>query len=507
MKYSVKDLLDKRGNNKFIPLSGVDRLKHTLTFYCSVCGTQYTGTGVQYLYKKSCDVCARKDKINKFNIRFLNSHKDNSADYIILFYTKKFVVVKHNTQWCQHIFRVDYNDYMQNCPICFKGTSFDVHVYASRNYIDDPHIHLIKYVNKNEKSKLYCDRCKNYFYKNLGLGLNARCPYCDDKLKVPVIKELISVLNKEIRSRKIIEDKCREYANSFPSDITVVYSYKRSGFFLIHKCVDDCYRIVPLARRRACSISNNSNYSYKCPYCYRIKQEHLIKKLLRAYNPDFVLATHYVSYSHPVVLFNIREGFYIQKRFDTSSFSRRFKHFKGYDYYSRLVLLQRSLNVFYGKGVYNVLSYDEDNMEAIVKHLACGRSYTYNINSMLTFDVRCKYCKRPLGEQTIIRILEDLDINYISPAIIGAKRDNYDLHYDFYLPDYNVLIEYDGAQHYGPIGALGGEDAYKKRVINDNIKTDYAKDNGYRLLRIDYNVRKYDKIKDKMLEFIHESSE
>lgn len=507
MKYSVKDLLDKRGNNRFIPLSGIDRLKHTLTFYCSVCGTQYTGTGIQYLCKKGCDVCARKDKVNKFNTRFLNSHKDNSADYMILFYTKKFVIIKHNTQWCQHIFKVNYNDYMQNCPICFKGTSFDVHIYASRNYIKDPHIHLIEYVNRNEKSKLYCDRCNNYFYKKLGIGLNARCPYCDDKLKVPAIKDLVSELNKKIHSRKIIEDKCMEYASNFPQDITVVYSYKRKGFFLIHKCIDDHYRIAHLTKQKVWKINNNSNYNYRCPYCYKIKQENLIKKLLKVYNPDFVLATHYTSYSHPVVLFNVKYGFYIQRHFDTSNFSKQFKSFKGYGYYSRLVLLQRSLNNLYGEDVYKVLSYDENSKEAVVKHLACGRIYTYNINSMLAFDVRCKYCKRPLGEQTIIRILEDLGINYISPAIIGAKRGVYDLHYDFYLLDYNVLIEYDGAQHYGPIRGLGGEDAYEKRVINDNIKTDYAKENGYRLLRVGYNVRKYNKIKDKILKFIHESSE
>lgn len=52
------------------------------------------------------------------------------------------------------------------------------------------------------------------------------------------------------------------------------------------------------------------------------------------------------------------------------------------------------------------------------------------------------------------------------------------------------------------------KDLLDKRGNNKFIPlSGYAKDNGYRLLRISYNVRKYDRIKDKILEFIHESSE
>lgn len=63
--------------------------------------------------------------------------------------------------------------------------------------------------------------------------------------------------------------------------------------------------------------------------------------------------------------------------------------------------------------------------------------------------------------------------------------------YDFYLPDYNTLIEYDGEQHYMPVnfGNWNDEELQKHFKItqeHDAIKNEYCEQHNINLLRIPY---------------------
>jgi very-short-patch-repair endonuclease len=68
-------------------------------------------------------------------------------------------------------------------------------------------------------------------------------------------------------------------------------------------------------------------------------------------------------------------------------------------------------------------------------------------------------------------------------------RDIRPLKFDFYIPSANLLIEYDGEQHFRR-GKMGKHyvSATELREVQrrDSIKTDYAKRRGIRLLRIAY---------------------
>lgn len=68
--------------------------------------------------------------------------------------------------------------------------------------------------------------------------------------------------------------------------------------------------------------------------------------------------------------------------------------------------------------------------------------------------------------------------------------DNY-YRYDFYLPKYNLFIEYDGQQHYNPARFHGDniEDnihEFQKTQEHDKIKNKYCEENNINLLRIPY---------------------
>jgi hypothetical protein len=41
------------------------------------------------------------------------------------------------------------------------------------------------------------------------------------------------------------------------------------------------------------------------------------------------------------------------------------------------------------------------------------------------------------------------------------------LSYDFFLPDFNLLIEYQGRQHFIPVERFGGEETFKIQLEHD----------------------------------------
>ena len=54
------------------------------------------------------------------------------------------------------------------------------------------------------------------------------------------------------------------------------------------------------------------------------------------------------------------------------------------------------------------------------------------------------------------------------------------------MPQYNLIIEYDGEQHFKPISAFGGEDGFWTTITHDAIKNQYCEDNNINILRIPY---------------------
>ena len=60
------------------------------------------------------------------------------------------------------------------------------------------------------------------------------------------------------------------------------------------------------------------------------------------------------------------------------------------------------------------------------------------------------------------------------------------LPFDFYLPNYNICIEYDGEQHFKPIKYFGGQKAFQSQQQKDEIKNKYCQDNKIKLIRISY---------------------
>ena len=70
------------------------------------------------------------------------------------------------------------------------------------------------------------------------------------------------------------------------------------------------------------------------------------------------------------------------------------------------------------------------------------------------------------------------------PSCKNQKKRN--LYYDFFIPSKNLCIEYDGKQHFTEIKYWGGKEGLEKRILNDQIKTEFCKEKQISLRRISY---------------------
>ncbi len=98
----------------------------------------------------------------------------------------------------------------------------------------------------------------------------------------------------------------------------------------------------------------------------------------------------------------------------------------------------------------------------------------------------CPICRESTGESSIRVFLEKHEIFFerekMYPDCIDVKK----LKFDFYLPDFNICIEYDGIQHFKPVDVFGGREEFLQRQKKDKIKNLYCEDKNINLIRISY---------------------
>ena len=93
----------------------------------------------------------------------------------------------------------------------------------------------------------------------------------------------------------------------------------------------------------------------------------------------------------------------------------------------------------------------------------------------------CPKCKMSHGESEIIQVLEAAGIGYKREYIFcGCRGKRNRLRFDFFLPDHNTCIEFDGRQHYDHTSAWWSEENHER----DLKKNEYCKVFGIRLIRI-----------------------
>ncbi|MEI6422018.1 MAG: hypothetical protein WCP55_07345, partial [Lentisphaerota bacterium] len=95
-----------------------------------------------------------------------------------------------------------------------------------------------------------------------------------------------------------------------------------------------------------------------------------------------------------------------------------------------------------------------------------------------------KYQSMSLGERKIFDFLNNKNIKFISEKTFPDCRDKALLRFDFYLIDYNCIIEFDGIQH--DLETDYFRSSLVENQFKDNIKNEYCLNNKIQMLRIKY---------------------
>lgn len=120
----------------------------------------------------------------------------------------------------------------------------------------------------------------------------------------------------------------------------------------------------------------------------------------------------------------------------------------------------------------------------------CGVEFVRLLSSVSrSRNILCDKCNSSIGEIEIYNYLATRNINFTPQktyeGLVGIRGGN--LSYDFYLPEYNLLIEYQGEQHEKFIKGIHGKiDVFYRQQEHDKRKKEYAKENNITLLEIWY---------------------
>jgi len=118
--------------------------------------------------------------------------------------------------------------------------------------------------------------------------------------------------------------------------------------------------------------------------------------------------------------------------------------------------------------------------------------------------VGCPACNESKGERIIRNYFIDNKIDFIAQKKFNNcfnKETKCKFKFDFFIPDINFCIEFDGIHHFKPIEAFGGIENLNRIKKFDIIKNNYCKENNIGLLRIKYNqniIKKLDKLFNKI---------
>lgn len=119
----------------------------------------------------------------------------------------------------------------------------------------------------------------------------------------------------------------------------------------------------------------------------------------------------------------------------------------------------------------------------------CGNKTLVQANNLSNGHTQsCGCITYSIGESNIAKILKDNNIKYYSEYVFNDLPNR---RYDFYLPDLNIIIEFDGPQHKAKATGCWNqtEKEWEQSIKRDKEKNEYCLKNNIPLYRIPYEYR------------------
>lgn len=264
------------------------------------------------------------------------------------------------------------------------------------------------------------------------------------------------------------------------------YVNKETKISVVHNLCKNKYSVSPGA-----FLQGN-----RCPYCRSNRRKTTAEFKKEVYNlvgVEYSVISDYIGHHKPILLKHEKCGRTYSVAPSDFLKGRRCKQY----YFNNCKKTNQEwldqVKELAGDDYTFLEDYKGDNVKIRFRHI-CGSTHRVSPNNFIN-GTRCAACKESVGEANIRRFLTENDITFESQKSFKGLVLVKPLSYDFYLPNHNVLIEFQGVQHYQPVDLFGGEEGFKKQRIKDELKRRYAKENGLKLIEIPYTYNNYKKVK------------
>lgn len=116
----------------------------------------------------------------------------------------------------------------------------------------------------------------------------------------------------------------------------------------------------------------------------------------------------------------------------------------------------------------------------------CNNEFKMSLNHIMAGNW-CPKCNESKLEKKASKYFDKYEIKYEPQMKFNDLKNKQCLPFDFYIPEINALIEFDGIQHFEYRYLFHRKkENFNKRVITDIKKNNYAIEKNYNLLRISY---------------------
>jgi len=143
-------------------------------------------------------------------------------------------------------------------------------------------------------------------------------------------------------------------------------------------------------------------------------------------------------------------------------------------------------------GIYNYDLVDLKNNKTKVSIICKNHGVFEQGPNHHLLGVGCPMCSSSKGEKEILEFIDTNNIKYERQKTFEGCKFKSKLRFDFYLPEYELCIEYNGIQHYEEMKHFGGLNYIKR---NDKIKDDFCRNHNINLTIISYKDNILDKLK------------
>lgn len=112
----------------------------------------------------------------------------------------------------------------------------------------------------------------------------------------------------------------------------------------------------------------------------------------------------------------------------------------------------------------------------------------------------CKKCRMSKLESWLKLFLDERKIVWEYGKKFETLKHKRSLSFDFWLPEYNILIECDGIQHREAIDFFGGKKRLDEQIEKDRKKEDWCKENNIYLIRLKDFINPFELLKSDVID-------